>query len=82
MRWELDNCLEQRIPIVVANLNKKRFLDDENCPPILKGRGAMHVAYGARIIKYALDNYAEQPTEYKSESNWYYPDSVYDDLGI
>lgn len=37
----------------------------------------MHVAYGARIIKYALDNYSERPTEYKSETDWYYKDEVY-----
>lgn len=82
VRWEIENCLNLHIPIVVANLNKKRQMDENLCPPLLKGRGAMHVAYGARIIKYALNNYAERPTEYKSETNWYYSDEVYESLGI
>lgn len=56
-------------------------MDDVLCPPILKGRGAMHVAFGARIIKFALDNYATNPTEYKSDTNWYYNDNIYKSLG-
>lgn len=81
VRWEIETCLEKGIPIVVANLNKRRSYDPERCPPILNGRGAMHVAFGARIIKFALDNYAEDPKEYKSSTNWYYTDKVYRDLG-
>lgn len=41
----------------------------------------MHVAFGARIIKFALDNYAENPIEYKSSTNWYYDSSIYKRLG-
>lgn len=81
VRWEIDSCLERSIPIVVANLNKHRSIDDELCPPILKGKGAMHVAFGARIIKYALDNYATNPTEYKSNTDWYYDAKTYKSLG-
>lgn len=81
VRWEIETCLELGIPIVVANLNKVRQYDATRCPPLLEGKGAMHVAYGARIIKFALDNYAEDPKEYKSKTNWYYADEVYTRLG-
>src|SRR5690606_1602123 len=54
VRWELQTCLGLGIPIVVANLNGKRRHDADRCPAILDGAGAMHVAYGARIIKFAL----------------------------
>ncbi|OYY75615.1 MAG: hypothetical protein B7Y43_18685 [Sphingomonas sp. 28-62-20] len=81
VRWEIEICLEKRIPIIVANLNKTRSHDPERCPPILNGKGAMHVAFGARIIKFALDNYADNPIEYKSQTNWYYEDKVYKSLG-
>lgn len=81
VRWEIETCLGKQIPIVVANLNGLRWIDDDRCPPILKGRGAMHVAYGARIIKFALDNFAENPAEYKSDLNWYYDDAIYSELG-
>lgn len=74
-------CLDLGLPIVVANLNGHRSIDLDRCPATLKGQGAMHVAYGARIIKFALDNYAEDPKEYKSASNWYYEDKIYRDLG-
>lgn len=81
VRWEIDICLGKNIPIVVANLNKHRSMDEGRCPPILKGKGAMHVAFGAKIIKFALDNYAQNPTEYKSQTNWYYEDQIYKNLG-
>lgn len=81
VRWEIETCLEKQIPVVVANLNGLRSMDDERCPPILKGRGAMHVAYGARILKFTLDNFAENPAEYKSQNNWYYKNEIYKQLG-
>ena len=81
VRWEMETCLNQSIPIVVANLNANRKMDEGRCPPILKGKGAMHVAFGAHIIKFALDNYATNPKEYKSATNWYYGDQIYRDLG-
>lgn len=81
VRWEIETCLDLGIPIVVANLNNYRKMDEDLCPAILKGKGAMHVAFGARIIKFALDNYADNPKEYKSLTNWYYSDRVYKDLG-
>lgn len=81
VRWEIEVCLDKRIPIIVANLNQVRLHDPSRCPPILNGKGAMHVAFGARIIKFALDNYAENPIEYKSSTNWYYDSSIYKRLG-
>jgi hypothetical protein len=81
VRWEIETCLDRGIPIVVANLNKHRSFDEARCPRILDGAGAMHVAFGARIIKFALDNYAEDPKEYKTATNWYYSDKIYRDLG-
>jgi hypothetical protein len=81
VRWELQTCLEKGIPIVVANLNGRRQHDPDRCPAILDGAGAMHVAFGARIIKFALDNYADNPAEYKSRTNWYYEDRIYKSLG-
>lgn len=81
VRWEIQTCLSKKIPIVVANLNRKRQYDPLRCPPLLNGAGAIHVAFGARIIKFALDNYAENPTEYKSATNWHYSDATYKALG-
>lgn len=81
VRWEIESCLEKGIPIVVANLNEMRSFDPDRCPPILHGRGAMHVAFGARIIRFALENYADNPKEYKSATNWYYDAGIYKNLG-
>lgn len=81
VRWEIDTCLRKQIPIVVANLNGLRYLDESRCPPILKGKGVVHVAFGARIIRHALDNFVDGYKEYKSGTDWRYPDEVYRSLG-
>lgn len=81
VRWEIDVCLEKQIPIVVANLNGLRQLDQQRCPAILKGKGVVHVAFGARIIRHALDSFVDGYKEYKSGTDWYYKDEVYRSLG-
>ena len=85
VRWEIEQAQRQNIPIVVAYLNKSRGLDNNLCPPILKGKNAIHVAFRMKIIKLALDNF---PDFYKNQidktktSNWYYNASVYKNLGL
>ena len=63
VRWEIEIALALDLPIVAANLNKRRTYDEELCPPILKNRYIVHVSFNARIIQYALDNF---PQEYRS----------------
>ncbi len=81
VRWEIENCLSLKIPIVAVNLNNKRSLDNNLCPPILKGTPTVHVAFGSRIIKHALDNFCDGFSKYKNDSDLYYNDSVYKGLG-
>ncbi len=85
VRWEIEQCLNRDLPIVVVNLNKQRSIDNTLCPPILKGKNAMHVSFRMKIIKYALDYW---PNQYNSSvdktksDDWHYPSSVYKDLGL
>jgi MTH538 TIR-like domain (DUF1863) len=84
VRWEMEVALDLGLPIVAVNLNKKRRLDPNLCPPILRGEYVMHVAFRARIIKYALDNFPyfhARQSQYPG-SDWYYPDDVYCEVGI
>jgi hypothetical protein len=81
VRWEIETCLNLDIPIVVVNLNKKRAIDNDLCPPILKGTCSIHVAFGARIIKHALDDFCENFHTFKGKSDWYYYDETYKALG-
>jgi hypothetical protein len=58
VRWEIDLAINNALPTVVVNLNGGRDFDRERCPAILRDHYAIHVSYNARIIKYALDNFA------------------------
>lgn len=86
VRWELELALDMGLPIIVVNLDGSRQLNDKLCPPILRNECVMHVAFKAKIIKHALDNW---PSQYRSMNSaqkqkgwWYYADEVYKALGL
>src|SRR6266700_3426210 len=83
--WEIDLARKKDIPIVVANLNKKRGYDADRCPSAIGSVVyTMHVSFQPRIIQYALDNFAETYDKFKNANvgNYYYKDSVYEQLGL
>ncbi len=83
VRWEIDIALELGLPIIVVNLNGSRSMDDDRCPPILKKKDAIHVAFKMKIIQYAMDHFAANPTLHAGQgNNWHYPDSIYTSLGL
>jgi hypothetical protein len=84
VRWEMDVCLENGIPIIAVNLKKRRGMDPDLCPAILKGEYVAHVSFNMKIIQYALDQF---PDEYANrESNTtgdrYYNEQIYKRLGL
>src|SRR5438270_176478 len=83
--WEIELARKKDIPIIVANLNKKRGYDPDRCPLAIGSEiYTMHVAFYARIIQYALNDFAEKYYEYKDTivGNYRYKDSVYEELGL
>jgi hypothetical protein len=82
VRWEIDTMLELGIPIVAVNLNGVRQLDNDLCPAILKGTPTVHVAFKAKIIQHALDEFYENFFKYREKIDLYYSDSVYTSLGL
>lgn len=83
VRWEIEVCQNLGLPIVAVNLNKRRSLDTDHCPAILRDADAVHVSYNARIIKHALDNFCDRYASYRGKGeNWHYGDNVYKDLGL
>ncbi len=83
VRWELDVALDLDLPIIAVNLNGKRSIDTNLCPPIIRDEFVVHIPFRMRIIKYALDNFpdeqARNSTEYGARL---YNQSVYDSLGL
>ena len=85
VRWEIEQAIKLNLPIIVVNLNGKRKLDTELCPPIVRDELAIHVSFNSAIVQHAL---ADWPQEHQvkcknGESESYsYSDSVYKRLGI
>jgi hypothetical protein len=84
VRWELETCLDLDVPIVAVNLNGKRTIDADRCPPILKGEYVVHVSFQMAIIKYALDHFPDEYSrrEVGAAADRYYNASVYERLGL
>lgn len=82
VRWEIETMLELGIPIVASNLNQKRRMDPDLCPPILRGTCTVHVGFRAKIIQRALDNFCDNFSNFKDKVDLYYPDETYKSLGL
>lgn len=83
--WEIELARKKDIPIVVANLNGNRGYDANHCPAAIGDEVyTMHVSFNARIIQYALDDFAEtyQQVKRTKVGNYQYTDSVYKRLGL
>jgi hypothetical protein len=85
VRWEIEQALNLRMPIIAANINGIRHLDVENCPPLLRDSLSIHVSFNSKIIEHALSNWPSQfdmlLREGKSEP-YYYNSSIYMRLGL
>ncbi len=84
--WEIEIAQKLDLPIIVANLNGTRQIDPERCPVLLRKWPAVHVAFKAKIIQHALDNF---PSAYRGiqasipKFDWYYyGDNDYKALGL
>ncbi|MCY3867706.1 MAG: TIR domain-containing protein [Chloroflexi bacterium] len=85
VRWEQEQALDLDIPIVVVNLNKKRKIDNDRCPAIMRDELAIHVSYHQKIIEYAIDNWIDSHRKYRKEgkkSPYSYKEHVYEELGL
>ncbi len=85
VRWEIEQAISRDLPMIVVNLNGKRSMDEERCPPLAKEALAVHIPFNAAIMQYALDNWPGSHDTYTNQSKagpFYYTDSVYKSLRI
>ena len=85
VRWEAEYAVEHDLPIIAVNLNKKRRVDADRCPPIVRDNLAIHIAFGLHIVQYALDRWETRHAELRKAGeagNYHYPDSVYKQLVV
>ncbi|MEO1667654.1 MAG: TIR domain-containing protein [Chloroflexota bacterium] len=85
VRWEIEQAIGLDIPITVVNLNGMREIDPEFCPPIIRNELAIHVSFHKSIIAYAMGNWPQRYHQSKINGEvgpYYYPESVYTNLGL
>jgi hypothetical protein len=80
--YEVDIMIEFELPIVIANHDGDKGVDTNFIPkPILDAKYyTMSVALSPGIVQYALDHYAAEFASSAREGNYYYNQSIYDNL--
>lgn len=76
VKWEVEVALEKGCRIIAVNLDGSHQINFSTCPIFLQNIGAVFVPFSAEIVAYTLQYWVKQPNE-----NWYYPDSIYQQLG-
>ncbi|MCL2182127.1 MAG: TIR domain-containing protein [Chitinispirillia bacterium] len=85
VRWEIEQALARNLPIVAVNLNGKRAIDTDRCPPILSDKLVVHISFNAKIMQYALENWLNSHESYTNQGKtgpYYFNDNVYRGLGL
>lgn len=85
VRWEMEQALSLKLPIIAVNLNKKRQLDPNRCPPIIRDELAIHISYNPAIMQYALEHWLDEHKQHVRNGEtgpYFYKNSVYEQLGL
>lgn len=85
VRWEMEQAISRKMPIIAVNLNDKRSLDVDRCPPIIREELVVHIPFNAQIIQYALENWPASHSTHSSNGVTgprLYIDSIYKSLGL
>lgn len=85
VRREMEAALDLNLPIIGVNLNNKRSIDNNLCPPIIKDELVVYTSFNMKAIKHALDYRTNEHYDLKKqwvEGDRYYSDSVYEWLWL
>ncbi len=85
VKWEIEQALSMRLPIIAVNLNGLRSIDSQRCPPVIRDQLAIHISYNLKIMQYSLNNWPDKHLQYYKKGikgPYNYLDTVYDKLGL
>ena len=85
VRWEMEQAIKQDIPIIAINLNGKREMDDNRCPPLIKDKLVLHISFNQKIIEQAINEWIDLDIKFRQERKsgpFFYKPAVYAQLGI
>lgn len=85
VRWEMEIALKLDIPIIGVNLNGKRRIDPDRCPPIIRDELVIYISFNLAIVQYALENWEACYRQSKKEDKTgpcCYKANVYEQLDL
>lgn len=82
--YEVETIIRLNLPVVVANLDGDRTVDQNFIPQAFLDSAyyTVSTSFQPAIIEYALDNYAETYAESNKTGPHQYPVSIYAGLGL
>lgn len=85
VRWEIEQAISRDLPIIAVNLNGRRSMDSERCPPLLQSALAIHISFNAAILQRALESWPDFHAQCRAKMEsgpYYYNDNIYKNLGL
>jgi hypothetical protein len=85
VRWEMEQALSLRLPIIGVNLNGLRQQDPDRCPPTIREELAVHISFNPGIMQRALETWPEnhaQLVQQGKKGPYFYPPTTYTQLGL
>ena len=79
---EMDIILEFNLPVVIANLDGGRTVNNAFIPTPLAEHFSVCVSFQSKIIMHALDGYVAEFAKGEKRGPHQYPANVYKDLGL
>ncbi len=85
VKWEMEQALAMRLPIIAVNLNGLRQQDPDRCPPVIRDELVLHISFRAAALQKALETWPEDDARLRTEGKngpYYLMPAVYERLGI
>lgn len=85
VKWEMEQAMSLKLPIIIVNLNKSRKVDSNLYPNVLGDYLTINISFESKIMQYALENWESQVAVHikNGDSGAYqYNDSVYQNLEL
>lgn len=83
--WEIEQALKRNLPIIVVNLNGKRYKDEDLCPGILDDELAVHISFNQKILTKAMEGWGALDKSYRASGKsgaYRYNEETYKNLGL
>lgn len=85
VRWEMEQAIKLKLPIIGVNLNGIRRQDLERCPPIIRDELVVYISFNASILQYSLEQWPSLHKKFISEGkvgSYYFKDEAYKKLKL